>query len=257
MLETPSASSGCPRNENHLNGSLICIAASIFYLSPPSSYPSALLVPSVVHNDNHLLHRSWPQSWPCWTRSAQNFLSSAPCGSSRKSQPRCWLHHFSLQAVKMGSMQLVAHPDSILQARSHSRDAGCIAFSPPLVAMRCRQLAAHPYLHQAGNRSLDAGCITFPHHCGNAFQAARRTLQSPSSRQEVPAAMSLHHLHHQLWRCVVHILSLLHCSLDLYLVAISVCGQAQLLLEQRSPLQTSLLCLSCRSGGSICSFSAL
>ena len=36
--------------------------------------------------------------------------------------------------------------------------------------------------------------------------------------------------------------------------AISVCGQAQLLLEQRSPLQISLLCLSCRSGGSICSF---
>ena len=32
------------------------------------------------------------------------------CDSSRSSQPRCWLHHLSLPAVTMCSMQLVAHP---------------------------------------------------------------------------------------------------------------------------------------------------
>ena len=47
------------------------------------------------------------------------------------------------------------------------------------------------------------------------MMAATRRTPISSSRQNVPTAMSLHQLHHQLWLCVVHILRLLHCGLDL------------------------------------------
>ena len=142
---------------------------------------------------NDFLHRSWLHL-DLVGLVHRTFLPSAIMRFKQELTAAMLAASPSLPAVTMCSMQLVAHPR--FHPAGKKSQPRCwlhrLFLFSLVVAMRCRQLAAHPYLHQAGNRSLDAGCIIFPHHCGNAFQAARRTLQSPSSRQEVPAAMSLH-----------------------------------------------------------------
>ena len=101
-------------------------------------------------------------------QAARRTAHTHPLG--RTSQPRCWLHHLSPPAVAMCCKQLAAPAILHPRAGSRSRDADCITSLHQLWQCVAGSL---PHILitilQAGSHSRDAGWITFSANCDNAL----------------------------------------------------------------------------------------